>query len=170
MIGELAVCQFESKEVTLDCKCKPKTKDKWLWDPGENYDAKNESDNIQIKTRRLQTSTNLLGGRMGRFGSAKTINEKDESDKYNFKRGILAVLDYNFKIAEIWEWEVWKIQTLEQDAKKRKQESNGKDKKLLGLNISTFINKNNNPKRPIVKQYIHDNYDCFFETLKKTSL
>ena len=164
LIGELAVCQFENKKEPLGCKCKPKTKNQWFWNPGENYDAKDECEkNVQIKSRRLQTSKDLLGGRMGRFGSARTTDEPN--DNYNFVRGILVVLDYDFEIAEIWELPKEEIENLEKSAKDRKEKSNSADKKLLGLNLRTFINKGNN-KKP--KQYIHDTYECFFKSLEKT--
>ena len=131
LIGELAVCDYFD----------------YTWNPDQGYDAidKQSKKRIQIKARRLQTSTNLKGGTLGRFGSARTTD--DEKDCYDFALGHLVVLDYNFNIAEIWTRDRKAIKDLEGTAKKRKKQS-GKDKKLSGLNLSTFINnKNGNVKQ-----------------------
>ena len=146
LIGELAVCKYF---------------DDYTWNPDQGYDAndKQSKERIQIKTRRLQTSTNLKGGRLGRFGSARTTD--DEKDCYEFDLGHLVVLDYNFIIAEIWTLDMKEIQHMEAEEKERKKQS-GKDKKLPGLNLRTFIN---NEK---VTQHIHGNYPSAYESLMRT--
>jgi len=145
LIGELAVCKYF---------------DDYTWNPDQGYDAKDKQskERIQIKTRRLQTSTNFKGGRLSRFGSARTTDEKD---CYDFDLGNLVVLDYNFNIAEIWTLDMKEIQDMEAKAKERKKQP-GKDKKLSGLNLSTFIN---NEK---VTQHIHGNYPSAYESLMRT--
>jgi hypothetical protein len=146
LIGELAVCKH------FPC---------YTWEPDQGYDAKDKQSGkkIQIKTRRLQTSKNLKGGRLGRFGSARTTT--DEKDCYDFELGNLVVLDYNFNIAEIWTLDMEEIKCLEGRAKERKKNS-GKDQKLSGLNLSTFIN---NKK---ANQHIHGNYPSARESLMRT--
>tara|TARA_B100000686_G_scaffold250227_1_gene260356 strand:+ start:656 stop:1225 length:570 start_codon:yes stop_codon:yes gene_type:complete len=151
LIGELAVCELED----------------YNWDPQEGYDAKDKKGKkIQIKARRLQTSNDLKGGRMGRFGSAK---KKADCDKYNFDRGILVVLknsgEKNFEIAAIWERDVKDIIALEEEAK------NGqKSEKLLGLHVRKFIEDKchshaiKNESHPhAIKNKCGRNFDCLKE-------
>ena len=82
----------------------------YTWNPCPRYDAEDDKGRkIQIKSRRLQSSLNLKGGTLGRFGSAR--NSKDPEDDYcGFDRGILVVLDYNFKLHDVWELDNCKIE------------------------------------------------------------
>jgi hypothetical protein len=138
LIGELAACK----------------KLGYIWAPIEGHDATDPATippdkKIQIKTRRLQTSKNLKAGTLGRFGSARYHKEKDE---YPFDIGILVVLDLNFEIARIGESTKDRIEMMEAGPKDRQKQS-GNDKKLSGLNVSTFINYKNSKKKEIKNEY-----------------
>ena len=81
IIGELATCQQLG----------------FTWKPSIGYDAIDQNGNqIQIKTRRLQSSSNFRGGRLGRFGRK---NRTDKNEQYDFKSGILVRLDEKCEIA-----------------------------------------------------------------------
>tara|TARA_B100000686_G_C16782670_1_gene973013 strand:+ start:2481 stop:3014 length:534 start_codon:yes stop_codon:yes gene_type:complete len=130
LIAELAVCELKN----------------YIWQPSEGYDAiSQDGEKIQIKTRMLPQNGKLLQSRISRFGSAKSI--KNKQDNYKFDRGNLAVLDGDLEIAEIWDLPVNVIQTRESAQKKRMQKSGNEAARLLGLKFSNFI------KQPAQQHY-----------------
>ena len=109
-IGELSACLAFS----------------YKWEPSTGFDAIDSSGKkIQIKTRKLWTSTNFSAGRIGRFG-----RKKQGEIKYLFDAGILVWLDDKFEIKQAWEMERHNIQKLEANEKSDR-----------GLHVSTFITK-----------------------------
>ena len=81
IIGELAACKAFG----------------YKWIPGSGHDAFSEEEGkVQIKTRKVwadgDRSKTFLNGRIGRFG--RTCN-------YEFKTGVLVLLDDDFEIAEV---------------------------------------------------------------------
>ena len=151
LIGELTVCELQDYE----------------WKPSEGYDAIKDGKKIQIKARRLQSSRNLKGGTLGRFGSAKKIKDdqgKDNEDKYDFDRGILVVLDKEFEIAAIWERDKCEIQCLENEDKEKVRKR--KSDKLPGLTVRKFIENKchshakNKSNGHTIKEKCDKNFDC----------
>ena len=112
LIGELSVCEIK------DLK----------WKPSTGYDAIDERNCYQIKTRKSWTTDGVnRAGRLGRFGTKQG---------YNFSVGIYVELDKDFEVTNFWEFKKSTLKNLEDPKSGR------------GLHVSTLVN-NNDPSYPV---------------------